>query len=168
MPRVPQPESRLETDWTTMERPENGCAPKLLIQTKLDSFCKGCEKLPPQQKNRCANLEASYSKRLEAAIAAKLLSKSCEYFNFFNKFARISSNFFTSLLCAEFYCDKWIESIWNRALTRQLYSSRRMLWILWMYCISEIISRHLFLCNAASKPSWLALAHKSTISSLKQ
>jgi hypothetical protein len=53
---VAQPESGLETDQTSLERPENSCAATLPSNlTELERICR----------------EVSYPRRLEAIIAAK-------------------------------------------------------------------------------------------------
>ena len=80
-PWVSQPEPGLESDWTSLERPENSCAATLPIQPDRDErICREeWEKLP---KYRCAKLVASYPRRLEAVIAAKgslTQSKLAEY-----------------------------------------------------------------------------------------
>jgi hypothetical protein len=66
---VAQPESRLESDLTSLERPENSSRSNL---TELEKICiEEWEKLP---KYRCAKLVASYPRRIEAVIAVKVAS----------------------------------------------------------------------------------------------
>jgi hypothetical protein len=68
-----QPKPRLEPDRTSLERPENICAATLPSNmTVLERICREeWEKLP---KYRYAKFVASYSRRLEAVIAAKSAS----------------------------------------------------------------------------------------------